>query len=359
MHWLILATVVTLTVSFVCSLFEALVLSTTVAEIEALKKSRPARGQRLETIKLELDATISSILTLNTIANGLGSVVIGALGAHIFQSDRTLAVYTLAFGIVLLVGAEVLPKNIGVVYRRALQPYVVHPLWWLRRVLTPVTWFCNVVVRLIVRQDARGHRSDEEIILLAEHGARQGTLSQSESSIIANALSLDDIRVSDLMTPRTVVTALRKSATIAEVFREFPNLPFGRMPVYGSNVDDIIGLVRRRDLLKAKGNDQDSLLVETLMHEAQFIPETATAANAMQVCLKAHQQLLVAVDEFGATAGVLTMEDIIEHLIGGEIFEKDDLVVDMRELARAKLQKTTRPRRPGELVTPMPPSGKN
>jgi len=359
MHWLILATVGTLTVSFVCSLFEALVLSTTVAEIEALKKSRPARGQRLETIKLELDATISSILTLNTIANGLGSVVIGALGAHIFQSDRTLAVYTLGFGLVLLVGAEVLPKNIGVVYRRALQPYVVHPLWWLRRVLTPVTWFCNVVVRLIVRQDPRGHRSDEEIILLAEHGARQGTLSQSESSIIANALSLDDIRVSDLMTPRTVVTALRKSATIAEVFREFPNLPFGRMPVYGSNVDDIVGLVRRRDLLKAKGNDQDSLLVETLMHEAQFIPETATAANAMQVCLKAHQQLLVAVDEFGATAGVLTMEDIIEHLIGGEIFEKDDLVVDMRELARAKLQKTTRPRRPGELVTPMPPSGKN
>ena len=359
MHWLILAVVVTLTVSFVCSLFEALVLSTTVAEIEALKKVRPARGLRLETIKLELDQTISAILTLNTIANGLGSVVIGALGAHLFASDRTLAIFTILFGIVLLVGAEVLPKNIGVIYRRSLQPYVVHPLWWMRRVLTPITWFCNVVVRLIVRQDARGHRSDEEIILLAEHGAREGTLSQSESSIIANALSLDDIRVGDLMTPRTVVTALRKTATVAEVFREFPNLPFGRMPVYGSNLDDIVGMVRRRDLLKAKGNDLDNALVETLMLEPQFIPETATAANAMQVCLKAHQQLLVAVDEFGATAGVLTMEDIIEHLIGGEIFEKDDVAVDMRELARSKLQKTIRPRRAGELVTPMPPSTKN
>ena len=353
MPWLVLAIAVTLTVSFVCSLFEALVLSTTVAEIEALKKSRPARGQRLETIKLELDATISAILTLNTIANGLGSVVIGALGAHLL-GDKWLAVLTVAFGTVLLVGAEVLPKNIGVVYRRALQPYVVYPLWWMRRVLSPVTWFCHVVVRLIVPQDARGHSSGEEIILLAEHGARQGTLSKSESSIIANALSLDDIRVSELMTPRTVVTALRKNATVGQVFLEFPNLPFGRMPVYGRNLDDIVGLVRRRDLLKAKAADQDLALVESLLHEVHFIPDTATAANALQVCLKTHQQLLVVVDEFGATAGVLTMEDVIEHLIGGEIFEKDDLAVDMRELARAKLQKAARPRRPGDSGTTPP-----
>jgi Mg2+/Co2+ transporter CorB len=150
MHWLILAIAVTLTVSFVCSLFEALVLSSTVAEIEALKKSHPRSGQRLELIKHEIDETISAILTLNTIANGLGSVVIGALGAHLLQDDRKLALLTIAFGAVLLVGAEVLPKNIGVVYRRALQPYVVWPLWTLRRTLRPITWTCNVIVRWIV-----------------------------------------------------------------------------------------------------------------------------------------------------------------------------------------------------------------
>lgn len=145
------------------------------------------------------------------------------------------------------------------------------------------------------------------------------------------------------MTPRTVVTALRRSATIAEVFAEFANIPFGRMPVYGRNLDDIVGLVRRRDLLKAKANDQDGALVEQLMHEVNFIPETATVANALQIFLKAHQQLLVAVDEFGATAGVVTMEDVIEQLIGGEIFEKDDVAVDMRELARARQHKPPRP----------------
>lgn len=357
MHWLILAIVVTLTVSFVCSLFEALVLSTTVAEIEALKKSHPRRGQWLEQIKHEIDETISAILTLNTIANGLGSVVIGALGAHLLHDDRKLALLTLAFGVVLLVGAEVLPKNIGVVYRRALQPYVVWPLWTLRRGLRPITWACNVVVRWIVPQAAHGHRSDEEILLLAERGARHGSLTQSESSIIANALSLDDIRVGKLMTPRTVVTALRRNATIADVFREFPNLPFGRMPVYGRNLDDIVGLARRRDLFKAKAGGQDLALVESIMQETHFIPETATAANALQMCMKTHQQLLVVVDEFGATAGVITMEDLIEHLLGGEFFEKDDVAVDMRELARAKQQKSVRPRRAPDLgsTPPMPP----
>ena len=350
MFWLIFAVAVTLTVSFVCSLFEALVLSTTIAEIEALKKTRPRRGERLEMIRQGLDETISAILTLNTIANGLGSVVIGALGAKLFESERTLVLFTIAFGAVLLVGAEVLPKTIGVVYRRTLQPIVVYPLWWIRRSLKPITWACNAIVHTMVRSASHAHRSDEEIILLAEHGARHGTLSQSESSIIANALSLDDVRVAALMTPRTVVTALRKSATVGEVFREFPNLPFGRMPVYGRNLDDIVGLVRRRDLLKAKANDQDLALVETLMHETHFVPETATAANALQVFMKTHQQLLVVVDEFGATAGVVTMEDLMEHLLGAEIFEKDDLAVDMRELARAKIQKSAKPRRAGETA---------
>jgi CBS domain containing-hemolysin-like protein len=127
------------------------------------------------------------------------------------------------------------------------------------------------------------------------------------------------------------------------------------MPVFGKNLDDIVGLARRRDLLKAKANGQDSMFVEQLMHEVNFIPETVTIANALQVFLKTHQQLLVAVDEFGATAGVLTMEDVIEQLLGREIFEKDDLAVDMRELARSRQQRPVRtPPRPER---PAPPSG--
>jgi CBS domain containing-hemolysin-like protein len=233
---------------------------------------------------------------------------------------------------------------------------MTRPLWFLSRLFRPVTYLCNLIVRLFIKQQVHTEKSDEEIILLAERGAQQGTLSKSESSIITNALSLDDVRVSEIMTPRTVVTTLRKGASVGEIFREYPNVPFARIPVYGKNIDDVVGLVRRRDLLKAKANDQDGELVEKLMQEVSFIPETVTVANALQVFLKTHQQILVVVDEFGATAGVVTMEDVMEHLLGREIFEKDDVAVDMRELARSKLQKQNRLRRPGDLGNaPVPP----
>jgi CBS domain containing-hemolysin-like protein len=336
--------IVTIGMSFFCSLMEAVILSTTAAEIQALKKARPRRGALLETLKREIDATISSILTLNTVANSLGSVGVGVLASR-FYSNSTVLVITICFGAVLLLFSEVLPKNIGVTHRRALLPYLVYPIGWLRRFLSPVTWFCALVVRPFVGPPAKVHGSDEEIILLAERGAQEGTLSKSESSIIANALSLDNVRVSEIMTPRTVVTALNRSMSVAEVFKEHPTLPFGRMPVFGKNVDDILGVVRNRDLLKAKAHDQDAGLVEQFMQEANFIPETATVANALQLSLKTHNKMLVVVDEFGATAGVVTMEDIIEHLLGREIFDKDDVAVDMRELARTRLQKQDRGRR--------------
>ena len=347
MHWFILAITITLVVVFVCSMMEAMIFSTTVAEIESLKRTLPRIGEILETMKLKMDETISTILTVNTIATALGSAVIGAIGAHIFP-EQILAIVMVSYGAILLVLAEVIPKTLGVVSRKSLQPSLTPPLWVMCRALRPVTYVCNLIVRLVITQPAEKEKSDEEIILLAERGAQQGTLSKNESNIIANVLSLDDVRVSEIMTPRTVVTILKSKATVGEIFREFPNIPFARIPVYGKNIDDVVGLVRRRDLLKAKANDQDFELVEKVMQEISFIPETVTAANALQVFLKTHQQLLVVVDEFGATAGVVTMEDVMEHLLGREIFEKDDVAVDMRELARAKLQKQNRNRRPSD-----------
>ncbi len=184
-----LVIVLTVGTSFMCSLFESIILSTTVAEIEALKKTRPRRGAVLEYLKREIDATISAILTLNTVANSLGSVVVGVLAAR-FYSDSALVGISIGFGAILLVFSEVLPKNIGVSRRRALQPFVVYPIAWMRRVLLPVTWLCALVVRPFVGPPAKLHGSSEEIILLAERGAKEGTLTSSESSIIANALSL-------------------------------------------------------------------------------------------------------------------------------------------------------------------------
>lgn len=341
MIWFAVSIAFTLGVSFLCSFLEALILSTSVTEVEALKKKNPKRGLLLERHKLQLDETISSILTLNTIANTLGSMVVGALAIKLFD-DTMLGLISGLMTLGILVFSEVIPKNLGVAYRVQMQPHVVLLLHWMRQVLVPVTYLCSFAVRMVVRHPPVVEDSDQQIILLAEKSANDGTLSRSELNMIANALTLDDVRVSEIMTPRTVVMALNRSATVGEVFRENPSIPFARMPVYEKNLDTIVGMVRRRDLLKAKANDQDFEKVGALMQEIHFVPETVTAAQALQLFLRTHQQLAVAVDEFGSVAGVITMEDVIEQILGREIFEKDDVAVDMRELARAKLNKQNR-----------------
>lgn len=361
---LLLAIFLTCAASFVCSLWEAMILSTTVSEIEALKKRHPKRGLLLEKLKSGLDETSSGILTLNTIANTLGSVTVGGLATRLYGS-AALGFVSAGMTVAILVFSEVIPKNLGVVHRRSLQPTMVYPLAFVVRVLRPVTYLCGHIVRMVVGAPARDPESWEEIRLLAERGARHGELSQNESDIISNALRLDEVRVSSIMTPRNVIGAVRQGATIADVFRESPNVSFGRMPVYGRNLDDIVGLVRRRDLLKAKANDQDADLVSKHMQPAHFIPETVTAAEALRLFLEAHQRLLVVIDEFGSTAGVLSLEDVMETLLGREIFEKDDVAVDMRELARVRVaappRGATRPAfptaapSPGPAIPPAPP----
>ena len=331
----IFAIVFTLGVSAFCSLLEAMILSTTTAEIEALKNKSPRRGVLLERLRVKLEETISTILTLNTIANTLGATIVGAMAMKIY-GNHWLALVSglLSFGI--LVFSEILPKNIGVVYRVPLQGLLVYPLLVLVTLLRPVTVLSGSLVRTLIRPKPESDMSEKEILLLARRGAKEGHLTESEMDMISNALSLDDIRVSEIMTPRTVVTALDEALTIGEVFRRFRNIPFARMPVYRESIDEVVGLVRRRDLLQAMADGSENKRVADLKHEVHFIPETVTGAAALQIFLKTHQQLAVVVDEFGSVAGVVTMEDVMEHIIGREIFEKDDPAIDMRELARAR-----------------------
>jgi Hemolysins and related proteins containing CBS domains len=154
--------------------------------------------------------------------------------------------------------------------------------------------------------------------------------------MINNALSLDELLVNEIMTPRTVVHAIDDEETIGSLFSKIKDIPFARIPVYHDQTDNITGIVRRRDILTAKANDEDNRLIADLANEALFIPDNAAASDALQTFLKHHQQLAIAVDEFGSMSGVISMEDVIEHIIGQEIFEHDDPAVDMRELARRR-----------------------
>jgi len=336
MFYLVLAVGFTVCVSALCSVLEAMILSTTTTEIEGVKQRHPAIGARLERFKFEIEETTSAILSLNTIANTAGASVSGALAATVLGEPNVIYFSAgLVFGI--LIFSEVIPKNIGVLYRPALQPILVFPLHWIRLIMLPVSFLCKIAVRFFVKPQPSNETPDEEILLLAEKSAKDGDLTESERAMITNALSLDTILVSEIMTPRTVVTALEKNTVVEEVIRDFKNIPFARIPVYHENIDEMVGVVRRRDLLARMADEEGkTCTVGSLMYDTVFIPENATASDALQIFLKNHQQLGVVVDEYGSVAGVLTMEDVMESILGQEIFEHDDVAVDMRELARKK-----------------------
>ncbi len=333
---LALAIIFTLSVSAFCSLLEAFILSITTAEIEELKKQNSKKGELLEILKKRIDETSSAILTLNTIANTLGATLTGAISAKIFDATGVVIV-TGGLVICILIFSEIIPKNVGVAYRRKLGHYLVHPLNIIGITMTPLTIVAKKIVKLFVKNNETNNEDKEqEIILLAEKHAKEGALSNEERTMILNALKLDDVKISELMTPRTVVFSIEEKQTLKELFEKDKVIPFGRIPIFNENIDHVVGIVRRRDILRAYAEGQDQLSVNSLMAEPIFIPENATAQDVLKVFLNKNQQLAIVVDEFGSTTGVITMEDTFEYILGREIYEDTDIAVDMRELAKTK-----------------------
>ncbi len=328
---------ITILVSAFCSMLEAMVLSTTPLEIESLKKRSKKRGEILEKSVLHIEKTTSAILTLNTVANTFGATLSGVLYADIYGTTvGSKYVFPALLTVGILVFAEILPKNIGVLYRPSLQPHLVYPLHWVRTLMSPVSAFFGALISMLTSRKNVRNSSDDEIIMLAEKGAKDGLLTLEEKTLILNALTLDDLEISSIMTPRTVLKALDEDMTVAQAFAENSAFSFGRMPAYKGTIDNITGIIRRRDLLLAKANDKDSMKIGELLQPAVFVPENGSALSILRQLIKAHQHIGIVVDEFGSLTGVITLEDIFENLLGSEIFETDDVAVDMRELARRK-----------------------
>ncbi len=342
MSMLVLAVLLTLGISSLCSILEAIILSISTSEVEALRKKHPRLGAMLERFQTRIEETSSAILSLNTIAHTAGAAWVGILAATQIPGHEGLVMAIMVVAILLL--SEILPKNLGFTYRRFLAPYIVYPLQLVRISMWPLAYLARHSVSVFVREtEYTEEEQEQEIILLAEKRAQEGSLTPSERDMISNALSLDNIRVSEIMTPRTVVSFVPEDTTVGETSRDYKNIPFARMPVYKDNIDKIVGLVRRRDILQAASEDKFEQTMKDLMADIVFIPDTASALNALQLFLQKHQQLALVVDEYGSTAGVITIEDVVEHLLGKEIYEDSDVAVDMRELARRQAESAPAP----------------
>ena len=332
-----LALVFTILVSAICSILEALLLSTTPVDIERLIQSHSKRGKLLDKYLSNIEETSSAILSLNTIANTLGATLVGGLGVQLWPEDPNILIkISSLMAIAILFFSEIIPKNVGIVYRSELLPYMPYILNGVCSIMMPLSRLVGTFVKFILNSKKKESGSDEDIILMAEKSAKDGTLTDNERDMISNALTLDDITISEIMTPYSVIFALDVNETIGTLFKANRELPFGRIPLFYKDLNTIVGIVRRRDLLSAKAKDQDVMKIRALAQKPIFIKEKAVAARALEVFLKHRQQLAVVINDNKETVGVLSMEDVIEHIIGEEIFEDDDPAIDMRELARLK-----------------------
>ena len=335
---LVTAVSLTIGISALCSTLEAMILSITSAELENLKIASPRRGNLLAKFRNELEETSSAILSLNTIANTLGATLVGGIAEKSLGGDgNNLFIFAIGMTLGILFFAEILPKNLTVSYRSEMIGNLVYPLWAVRIIMTPFSKVCKATVQAFVPAKEKDDESDaQEIILLARKGAKEGTLTSQEKDWITNALKLDNIAVHEIMTPRTVMFSLDEDSTVNEIFTRHPNIPFARIPVFKESIDHITGVVRRRDLHNSIVEEKAHKSLKEISLEAIFIPENVSADKALRLLLTEHVQLCIVVDEFGSVVGVLAMEDIIESILGQEIFEHDDIAVDMRELAKRK-----------------------
>ncbi len=328
-------------VSFACSVMEAVLLSVTPSFIIQTEVKKPALSRRLAEYKKDVDRPLAAILSLNTIAHTVGAAGAGAQATLVF-GEAYFGIISAVLTLLILVISEIIPKTLGAVYWRQLTPWVVRFLL-LPTMLSmwPLVKMSQGLTRLIASGKKEGV-SREELAALAEVGAREGVVHEDESRILKNLLRFSRVRVSDIMTPRTVIFALAETSTVEEILQDHPQIRFSRIPIYAENHDDITGFVLKTDLLLAAAGGRAETPLLELRRDLIVVPADLSLRHLFDRLMKERAHLALAVDEYGGTAGLVTLEDLIETLLGLEIVDEADAVHDMQELARKQWRERAR-----------------
>jgi len=332
---LITAVALAVLISFFCSLSEAALYSISWSRIENLRREKRRSGELLFALRQDVERPISAILTLNTVANTAGASVAGAAAGEVLGSDN-LALFAVAFTILILIFGEIIPKTIGVLYAKRVGPLLARPIYWLVVALSPMTWLLGFVVGLLKSKQIGPHTTEEDIKAIVSLTRKAGLLQPYEELSIRNILSLDQKSVEQIMTPRTVVFSLHATMTVQEAMKDGLVWPHSRVPVWEDDPEDIVGIVYRREVLGALAGDRHGTTLDVLMKPVEFVLESLTLDRALIKFLESRIHMFVVLDEYGGFSGVITLEDILEEILGKEIVDETDQVADMRELARQR-----------------------
>ncbi|WP_342769707.1 CNNM domain-containing protein [Moraxella caviae] len=320
--------------SFVCSVSEATLLTMTPSYIDTIKEDDPKTAAMLEDVKVNnIEKSISSILTLNTVAHTLGSLGAGAQAAVVFGS-AWFGVFSAVMTIAILIGTEIIPKTLGTTYWRKFALPVAYFVKAINIVLLPIVWFAEKISRLLTKGNTENSFNRHEFIALANAGESSGQMSELETRIIKNSLALSMINVEDIVSPRSVVAAFDEKMTVGEVFANHPKLPFSRFPIFDEDLDNATGFVLKSDLLIAKANQEIHTPIHKFKRDITFVFAKMKLFDLLDLMLKERVHIALAVGEFGEVKGLVSLEDVLETLLGLEIVDEFDRVDDMQTLAR-------------------------
>lgn len=336
--------VVAIFFSFLCSILEAVLLSVTPAYVSVKQQKGDPVATDLARFKEDIDLPLAAILTLNTIAHTVGAIGVGAQATVVFGSTAIVA-----FGVTLmnmealiaglmtlavLIFSEIIPKTIGANYWEALTPFTVRALKVMLFVLAPLVWLSQFITKRLKKDKDKPVLSRTDFLAMARIGTETGVLEEDEQKIIQNLLRFSRILVRDIMTPRVVVIAADDSMTTRDFHNKHPELPFSRIPLYHEHNDNITGYILRDELLSHLADDNDHTPLNELNREIITVPRTLPIPDLMSTFISKQEHMALVVDEFGGMEGIVTMEDIIETLLGLEIVDESDSAEDMQALAR-------------------------
>ena len=322
--------------SFLCSLWEASLLTIPPSYVEARSQEGTAVGKILKNFKENVDRPLAAILTLNTIAHTVGAIGVGAQATKIWPGNElvTGAVVPVVMTLAILILSEIIPKTIGATYWKKLAPFTARTLDVTIKLLLPLVWLSQQITKLLKGKGHHTTMSRNDMAALATLSEREGVIMASESKMMQNLLRAREVEVSDIMTPRTVLVAAPRTQTIDEFLAANEELQFSRIPLYGESIDQIEGYVLKDTLLLAalRGGGADAL--GKYERRLLRVDHEASMPMVFDRLVAAREHIALVLGEFGGTAGIVTQEDVIETLFGLEIVDESDNTEDMQALAR-------------------------
>lgn len=336
MTLLIIYVLATLGISFLCSLLEATLYSTTSSYIESLPEEKSGVAL-LKDLKTNIEKPIAAILSLNTIANTAGATAVGAQTVAVF-GNAYFGICSAILTVLVLICSEIIPKTIGSNFWRELcipAAFIIRGIYYL---CFPLVVMSQFLTRLFTRKNAQTV-SREEVAALTNIGEREGVFMKNESKIINNLVRMEKVKVHSIMTPRTVVLAAQEDMTLVEFFANKKFLTYSRIPVYTEDIDDITGFVLKTDILLHLANGKKNIKLKEIKRDIMVCYENTSITKFYDLMVSRKEQIALVIDEYGGMDGIVTLEDVIETILGLEITDESDKQADMQEFAKALWKK--------------------